>query len=276
MKVLLGYIDRPSPIHRLTGATKLLGMLLWSFAAMLTYDTRVLVGLLAISAAVFAVSKIRISDVSFVLLFILVFLLLNNIGIFLLSPEEGVKIYGTRHELVHLAGWYTLTQEQLFYMLNISLKYFAIIPVAILFVATTNPSEFASSLNRIGVSYKVGYSVAIALRYIPDIQRDYHDIALAQQARGIDISSKEKLSRRIKNAASILLPLILQSLSRIEVVSNAMELRGFGKMKRRTWYSARPFQARDYVAIGVSGAVLAAALIITYYDGNRYYNPFVK
>lgn len=30
---------------------------------------------------------------------------------------------------------------------------------------------FAASLNSIGISYKVGYSVAIALRYIPDIQR---------------------------------------------------------------------------------------------------------
>ena len=59
-------------------------------------------------------------------------------------------------------------------MVNISLKYFVALPVAILFISATNPSEFAASLNSIGISYKVGYSVAIALRYIPDIQRDYH------------------------------------------------------------------------------------------------------
>lgn len=274
MKVLIGFVNRDSVVHRMTGATKLLGMLLWSFAAMLTYDTRVLAAMLVMSIAIFAVSKIKISDISFVLLFILVFLLLNNIAIFLFSPEEGVRIYGTRHELAHLFALYSITAEQLFYMLNVTMKYFAVIPMALLFIVTTDPSEFASSLNRIGVSYKVSYSVAIALRYIPDIQRDYHNIALAQQARGIDISRKEKFFRRIKNAAAIILPLIMQSLSRVEIISNAMELRGFGKNKKRTWYAARPFQARDYAALAFVAAVLILSLVITYADGSRYYNPF--
>ena len=39
---LFNYIDRSSPIHRLTGATKLICLLLWSTAAMVTYDTRLL------------------------------------------------------------------------------------------------------------------------------------------------------------------------------------------------------------------------------------------
>lgn len=275
MKNLIGYINRPSVIHSLTGAAKLICMLLWSTAVMLTYDTRVLAVLLIMGLITFVVSKIRIGDVSIVLAFMLVFLLINNIAVFFFSLEEGVRIYGTRHELCHLFGWYYVTAEQLFYMMNISLKYFTIIPMALLFIVTTDPSEFAASLNRIGVSYRVSYAVAIAFRYIPDIQRDYHDIAQAQQARGIDISSKEKLGRRIKNAAAILIPLIMQSLSRIEVISNAMELRGFGKNKTRTWYSSRPFRVRDYIAMAFCVVVAIVSLVITFYDGNRFYNPFI-
>ena len=59
------------------------------------------------------------------------------------------------------------------------------------FYLGNNPSEFAASLNSIGISYKVGYSVAIALRYIPDIQRDYHSISQAQQARGVELGKNE-------------------------------------------------------------------------------------
>ena len=92
------------------------------------------------------------------------------------------------------------------------------------FILTTDPSEFAASLNKIGVSYKVAYTVSIALRYIPDVQRDCKDISFAQQARGIDLSSKEKLSKRIKNSAAILMPLIFSSLERIDKISLAMEL----------------------------------------------------
>lgn len=96
---------------------------------------------------------------------------------------EGVKVYGSRHDIVHLVGRYTVTYEQLFYQLNIALKYAVVIPMALLFLLTTNPSEFAASLNRIGVNYKIAYSVSLALRYIPDIQRDYENISFSAQAR---------------------------------------------------------------------------------------------
>ena len=49
------------------------------------------------------------------------------------------------------------------------------------------------------------------------------------------------MGKRIKNASAILLPLILSSLDRIDTISNIMELRGFGKHKKRSWYSYRKF-----------------------------------
>ena len=45
---MLSYIKKDSPIHKLTGATKLIVFLLWAVAAMITYDTRLLVGMLII------------------------------------------------------------------------------------------------------------------------------------------------------------------------------------------------------------------------------------
>ncbi|MGV3463985.1 MAG: energy-coupling factor transporter transmembrane component T family protein [Heyndrickxia sp.] len=272
---MLSYIKRSSPVHELSGATKLILFIMWSSAAMLTYDTRILLFLLVMSIAIFIVSKIHFREISFVLYFILFFLLLNNIAIYIFSPQEGVRIYGTSHVLVEIVGRYNVTLEQLFYQFNITIKYFVVIPAALLFIVTTHPSEFAASLNRIGIPYKIAYAVSIALRYIPDIQRDFRNIAQSQQARGIDLSKKEKLFKRVKNAASIIIPLILSSLDRIEVITNAMELRGFGKNNKRTWYSKKPFKRADYVMIIIGACILGMTLIITFHDGNRFYNPFV-
>ncbi|MGL5694950.1 MAG: energy-coupling factor transporter transmembrane component T family protein [Peptostreptococcaceae bacterium] len=272
---MLSYIKKDSPIHKLTGATKFIVFLLWAVAAMITYDTRLLVGMLIIGLIAFKMSKIEFKEVSFVLYFILVFLMLNAIMIFVFSPEQGVQIYGSRTVLFHLVGPYTVTLEQLFYELNVVLKYFATIPMALLFILTTDPSEFAASLNRIGVSYKASYAVSIALRYIPDIQRDYKDIALAQQARGIDLSSKEKLFKRIKNASSILMPLIFSSLERIDKISIAMELRAFGNNKKRTWYKKKDFSINDYIAIGMFIVIVLISIVLVKIDGGRFYNPFI-
>ena len=55
---MLSYIKKDSPIHKLTGATKLICFLLWTIAAMITYDTRVLVGLFILGIIAFKISKI--------------------------------------------------------------------------------------------------------------------------------------------------------------------------------------------------------------------------
>ncbi|MFB3169367.1 energy-coupling factor transporter transmembrane component T [Neobacillus sp. 179-C4.2 HS] len=271
---ILSYIHHESPIHRLTGAAKLIGFILWSLIAMITYDTRILVVMFILGIMIFLSSKVEFRYISFVFYIFLLFLFINNIAIFLFEPMQGVEMYHTKHEILHIIAHYTLTAEQLFYQFNLTLKYLTIIPLALLFMVTTHPSEFAASLNKIGVSYRIAYAVALALRYIPDIQRDYQNISLAQQARGIDLSKKQKLTKKLRYASSILMPLIFSSLNRIETISAAIELRGFGSQKRRSWYHERPFTKADYFAIILIVLLFVFSMIITFLDGNRFYNPF--
>ncbi len=274
MNNLFNYIEKKSPIHSLTGATKLVCLFLWSLAAMTTYDTRLLAVLAVLGIALFPVGRIGIRDVSFMLWFTLVFLFLNTVLVYAFSPQHGTEVYGTCTYLFGLTGYYAPTAEQLFFQLNYILKYFATIPFVLLFVCTTNPSEFAASLNRIGVSYSVSYSVALALRYIPDIQKQYHEISQASQARGIELSKKASLISRLKSASAILVPLILSSMDRIEIISNAMELRCFGKNKKRTWYMAQKFKTLDYISIVICAALFVISLMLTHFNGGRFYNPF--
>lgn len=271
---ILSYIKRKSPVHELTGTTKLIFFLAWSVASMVTYDTRVLTAMLIISVFIFKISRIRLRDISFVLGLAAVFLLMNNLFVYLFSPEYGVSLYGSRNVVFTIAGPYTVTLQQLFYHLNMTMKVVCVVPIALLFIACTDPSEFAASLAGIGVSYRVGYAVSLALRYIPDVQREYRNISQAQQARGIDLSGKDKFFTRLKNSVAILLPLVLSSLNRIETVSNAMELRGFGKEKKRTWYVQRKMQRNDWVTVGFAVLILVLDLVITFWDGSRYFNPF--
>ena len=275
MTNLFNYIDRPSPIHRLTGASKLFGLVLWSLAAMSGFHTPFLAILTVGAFALFKVSKIRLKDVSFMLGATLIFLVVNNLLIYLFSPEHGVEVYGSRTLLLEGIGRYTITAEQLFYHLNVVLKYTCTIPIVLLFVCTTDPSEFAASLNRIGVNYRISYSVALALRYIPDIQREYQDISQAQQARGLELSKKAPFFQRLRSISKILIPLILSSLERIDTISNAMELRGFGKNKKRSWYSGRPFTRGDIFVMAVCVVLMIISVLLTVLNGGRFYNPFL-
>ncbi|MCI5821477.1 MAG: energy-coupling factor transporter transmembrane component T [Lachnospiraceae bacterium] len=275
MAKLLTYKEKGTWMENLCGVTKLIFFLAWTITCMLTYDTRILAVMLFISLLLFKLSKTQWSQVGSVFKVILVFMIINVVAIFIFAPGQGTKIYGTEHILYSLGGRWKLTGEQLFYELNVVLKYFTIVPAVFMFIITTNPSELAASLNKLGVSYNIGYSIAIALRYIPDVQDDFHKIKNAQEARGIEMSGKAKLTERIKNVSAIIFPLIFTSMERIDTVSNAMELRGFGKNKKRTWYMGRKLAGRDYVVMAVTFAFMIVALVVTYHDGNRFYNPFV-
>jgi len=271
---MLGYFERSSVIHQLSGVTKLIIFLLWSTAAMLTYDTRILLVLLIFSFVIFKLSKVRLREISLVLALILFFLLLNNLAIYLFSPQEGVQIYGSSTELFTIYGRYNITAEQLFYHFNVTLKYIVVTPAVLLFIITTHPIEFTASLNKIGVHYKISIAVSLALRYLPDIQRDFRTISQVQQASGVDFSKNEKLIKRLNNVSSIIMPLIFSSLDRIETISQAMELRSFGKHNKRTWYRAQPLTKTDWLTLVVSTLLFIIAIVITFYDGSRFYNPF--
>lgn len=275
MSRIITYKEKDCFVHKLCGLTKLIFFLCWTVISMLTFDTRILAVMIVASFVIFAFSKVEWKQIRSVFMLIVFFLGINVIAIFLFSPYEGCKIYGSRTELFHIAGNYFMTKEQLFYELNVVLKYFTIVPSVFMFITATHPSEFAASLNKLGLSYAISYSIALALRYFPDVQTDFNKIKNAQEARGIEMSSKANVFSRLKNMAPILFPLIFTSMERIDSISCAMELRGFGKLKTRSWYSERKLKTADKIIIVCTIAFSAAALIITFADGNRFYNPFV-
>ena len=270
---LLSYVKRDTWIDGLCGVTKLVFFLCWSITGMMTYDTRILIIMLISSLAILKAGKVQWRQVSTIFKFILVFLVINLLAIYLFSPKQGTLVYGT-YTVILGSGKYALSLEQIFYEANILLKYLSIVPSIFTFIVTTNPSEFAASLNRIGISYNVGYAVAIALRYIPDIQGDFRKIQNAQMARGIEMSKKGKLIDRIKATTAIIFPLVFTSMNRIDTISTAMELRCFGRHKKRTWYMAKPLRKNDYIVIVTSIILMIIALIVTYHDGSRFWNPF--
>lgn len=273
---LFDYIDRDNYIYNLSGLTKLVAFICLTFSVMFSYDIRYILFVLILSFVFFRLSEIQFKQIRLMVVYVGIFLLFNFLLTFLFSPQYGVEIYGTTHEIFRFNSRYIVTLEQLLYQVTKILKYASGIPLGMIFLLTTNPSEFAASLNRIGVSYKAAYALALTLRYFPDMIRDYQDISLAQQSRGLDLSRKEKAKTRVKNMMNIFVPLIFTTLDRIELISNAMELRGFGKHKKRTWYAGRPLRRGDYLAMLFSLAVLAGSIAVSVFvNGSRFYNPFV-
>ena len=273
---IFDYVERDNWVFRLSGLTKLLCFMILSAAVMFTFDIRIIAVVTVLSFTVLRLSGITFSQIKVMLWAVVLFLVVNFILTFVFNPTYGVEIYGTCHELFRFSQRYVITQEQLLYQVSKFAKYASVIPLGMLFLLTTNPSEFAASLNGVRVSYKAAYALALTLRYFPDTIRNYNDIAVAQQSRGLDLSKKEKLSLRVKNVMNICIPLIFSTLDRVDVISNAMDLRGFGKHKKRTWYAKTPMKRSDFICIAVCLVMLLAVVYMNVFvNHGRFWNPFV-
>ena len=271
---ILGYQPGNSFIHALNATTKMIFLILVSIACMVTYDTRFLIAICILSLILLKIAGIKWKQVSFIVKFIIVFAIINILAVFIFQPTYGESLYHSRTVLIN-AGYFTLTAQELFYLLNVSLKYICSIPLVLLFLLTTNPSQFAASLNKIGVSYKVSYAVSLALRYIPNIQESYWSISAAQQARGNELSKKASLGKRIHGTLNIVTPLIFSSLDRIDTISTAMQLRCFGSKKKRTWYVAEKFSLADYLVTSLAFILVLVVILLFKVNSGRFYNPFV-
>lgn len=272
---LFDYTERDNFIYNLSGLTKLICFFFLTFAVMFSYDIRCILGVMALSLIFFKISEITFQQVKIMVIYVIIFLSLNFLLTYLFDPQYGVSIYGTYHEIFRFNARYTVTLEQLLYQVTKTLKYASVVPLGMLFLLTTNPSEFAASINRVGCSYKGAFALSLTLRYFPDLIRDYNNIALAQQSRGLDLSKKEKLLTRAKNIMNICVPLIFSTLDRIDLISNAMDLRGFGKNKKRTWYVAKPLKKEDWMSMGFCGIVFILTVCVSVFiNRSRFFNPF--
>lgn len=273
---LFDYVDKDNVIYNLSGLTKLIVFICMTSAVMFSYDIRFILVVLILSVVLFKVAELKLSQIKTMLIYVAIFLSMNFVLTFVFDPTYGTEVYGTYHELFRINDYFVVTAEQLLYQISKTGKYASVVPLGMMFLLTTNPSEFAASLNRAGISYKGTYAVSLTLRYFPDTVRDYNDIALAQQSRGLDLSKKEKLGTRIKNIVNICVPLIMGTLERIDKITNAMDLRGFGKHKKRTWYVAETLKRNDFIAIVLGVFVLLISLSISYFiNGSRFWNPFM-
>ncbi len=274
MKFGINYVNTDSPLHQLNGITKFVMFIAWVTVVLTTFDIRIIASMILLGMTLLRISRVPFKVYKPLLIGTGTVLSLNALFMFLLAPAQGNELIGSTTVLVPLWGSYSLTQETLYYLITVTLKYFSMFPMALVFVFTTHPTEFAASLNRLGVPYKIAYAVSLTLRYLPEVKKDFVNIMHAQQARGVDLSRNAPFFTRMKNVASILGPLIFSSLDRAEEISNAMTLRGFGRHKTRNWYSLKPLTKTDIVVLSMALLLVVTAIAKRYLEPDLFWYPF--
>ena len=236
-KLFITLVPGHTFIDKLTGKTKVRIFLLLIFILTATWDIRVILPVLLLSIVMLISIKPDVKKNIAIIIFVILMNLFNLFLTWIIKPDYGLEMVGGSTVLFKFTDFYIVTAETMWYFLVRLLKFLASFLVSLTFIQSITPSELAAGLHSIKIPYKICMIVSLAFRYIPDITRDFTNIKISMQTRGLELDSrKSSILTRLKQYVLILIPLIITSFDRVGNIANAMDLRGFGKNKDKTYY----------------------------------------
>ncbi len=273
-KLVINYTPGPTLIHKLSGFTKVFLFLVMTVAIISTFDIRILVPLLLINVA--EIISMKPNYKPLVVVFSITFVtvtLIGNLMLFAVSPEAGLNNVGAEHIIWQGSGSHYISKEFLWYIFVVFMKRTTSFASVMAFALATTPSEFASGLNKCGLPYKICTIVSLAYRTIPDIANDFINIRNSMMMRGAELTGKGvSLWKRLKNTVLLLVPLVFTAFGKVGNIANAMDLRGYGKNKKRTWYAENEPTKADHIVRILT--VILLVMVIYYIVRYRFIDPW--
>lgn len=184
------------------------------------------------------------------MLFLLVFVMTLLIWTVFYGPDGRPPLLAWGPLLVsHTAPWFGL---------GMALKLELFLGAGILFLSTTRIEDFAYALTRLGMPYRVGFTMTMAFRLVPVFVDAATTVVQAQRCRGLDFEGGG-LWQRARRYVPVIVPVFMGALRRADQMAMALDARGFQRDARRTALDVHPVRAADLVA-----AVVLLAVALSY------------
>lgn len=256
MKLYL-YLDRNTSVHRLHPVVRLLGMLALFVTAFIVEHPlwhllpgAVIAALLIHTGATANVYRLR-------LLFVAIFLMTFLIWTFFYGPDGQPPLLAAGPILISgTAPWFAL---------GMAIKLDLFLAAGVLFLSVTRIEEFAYALTRIGMPYKLGFTLTLAFRLVPVFLDSAATVVQAQRCRGLDFD-RGTVWQRLRRYAPVLVPVFMGALRRADNMAMALEARGFQSTSQRTTLQRYPVRSADITAV-VALSIMTAGYLALWWSG---------
>jgi len=230
------YIDKNTFFHRLDPRTKLFILLTVFIIATLqeALPGASFVFLLVIFHGYLSKTLVNLKRIWFVLLLIFI---LSTI-IWALNLRGKTDLFNG------------IDLEPLLYGIGTGIKLDAMIITGLIFLSTTTNEEISMALVKLKLPYRLTFAFTTALRLVPTFIGTALTVVNAQKSRGMELD-KGNIFKRIRGYLPLLGPVLLLTLRYTVQLSMALESKGFGASKKRTFYLDSQYKKPDLVIIGL-------------------------
>ncbi|MCC6013052.1 MAG: energy-coupling factor transporter transmembrane protein EcfT [Candidatus Verstraetearchaeota archaeon] len=131
-----------------------------------------------------------------------------------------------------------------------TIRFISLISIFSIFFLSTSPEDLMQSMIKLKIPYEYVLTFNMAIRFVPTLAREAQTIIDAQRSRGLEFE-KGNIFQKVKKYIPILIPLIISSLRRAEVIADAMESRAFGASKTRSFLYTLTMSKKDFIFISI-------------------------
>ncbi|HVO23854.1 MAG TPA: energy-coupling factor transporter transmembrane component T [Candidatus Margulisiibacteriota bacterium] len=248
------YIDRPTALHRLNPTVKVLGMLCFFVAAFVTQAPVAALPVAALVSVLITMARAWPNVRRLRFLFLMVFVMTFVIWTLFFRGGEPVLVCGPVR--ISAAG--------LRFALGMAIKLDTLLGVGIVFLSTTKIEEFAYALTRVGIPYKLGFTMTLAFRLVPVFLDAGATVVQAQRCRGFNFD-EGNLLQRMRRYVPVIVPVFMGALRRADGMAMALEARGFQAHMQRSAFEHFPFRRSDAAALLAAVAVAALYVTLAYF-----------
>ena len=174
-----------------------------------------------------------------------------TIVIWTLIPREGEVIF------------LFIKREALLFGIVTAIKIDTMLIAGIIFLSTTRVEETTIGLVKLGVPYVMCFAFSTALRLVPTFAATGTTVVEAQRSRGLELDTGSLWSR-MKAYIPLMVPVFLVSIRNANLMAMALESRGFGAARKRTFYIQLKMRLSDWLALGLTVVLIAASIFIAY------------
>lgn len=229
--MLSRYYNISSKIHNMNSLAKIICVLLFAIMLFLSFDIKYNV----------------------VLTILLILMLLNT--------KVPIKMYlktvfSIKYLLMFIFIINLILKNDIYETIIIALRLIYIVLYTSILTFTTSPSEITYGLEqflsplklfKLPIS-KMALSIALALRFIPNIIEQGNRILKAQASRGVDYYNS-KFKDKLKSIKSLIIPIFILSIKRSDDLADCMELRLYDINKKRTNYRTNSWKLYDTIIL---------------------------
>jgi energy-coupling factor transport system permease protein len=157
-----------------------------------------------------------------------------------------------------------ITDRGLYAGAEMALRFLVVLSSSFLFVLVTDPDRLADAFVRMGIPYRYGFVLMLALRFVPFFQDEYRTVRDAQRIRGIDLSLR-RLSGLRRAIRYTFLPVLIAGLTRVDSIAISMKGRAFGLYSKRTFSRRFRWGSADWATLFAFIAVIVMTVVARWF-----------